>query len=80
MVSVERIAELCHLEPEEEWYGGMSVPGYWPELGLITAEGVSFKYHPTLPRVLRNLNFCIRPLEKVGRRVPTLGAKNIVNE
>jgi len=66
MMSVERIMELCHLEPEGEWYGEVTPPGYWPELGLITAEGVSFKYHTTLPRVLRNLNFCIRPQEKVG--------------
>ena len=68
MIAVERIMELCHLEPEGEWYGEVPVPGYWPELGLITAEGMSFKYHPTLPRVLRNFNFCIRPQEKVQRR------------
>ena len=68
MMSVERIVEMCHLEPEGEWCGEVTLPGNWPELGLITAEGVSFKHHPTLPRVLRNLNFCIRPQEKVWRK------------
>ncbi|XP_078379983.1 ATP-binding cassette sub-family C member 4-like [Oculina patagonica] len=66
MTSVERIVEMCHLEPEGEWHGQVSIPASWPELGLITAEGVSFKYHPTLPRVLKNMNFCIRAQEKVG--------------
>lgn len=62
MTAVERILDLCQLESEGEL---VAAPGFLPELGLITAEGVSFKYHPTLPRVLRNLNFCIRPKEKV---------------
>lgn len=65
MTSVERIVALCHLECEGEWHGNVSVPASWPELGLITAEGVSFKYHRTLPRVLKNMNFCIRAQEKV---------------
>lgn len=56
---------LCHLESEGEWHGHVSVPAAWPQLGLITAEGVSFKYHATLPRVLKNMNFCIRAQEKV---------------
>ncbi|CAH3029808.1 unnamed protein product [Porites evermanni] len=66
MTAVERILDLCQLESEGECDREVAVPGFLPELGLITAEGVSFKYHPTLPRVLRNLNFCIRPKEKVG--------------
>ncbi|XP_020629411.1 multidrug resistance-associated protein 4-like isoform X2 [Orbicella faveolata] len=66
MTSVERIVALCHLESEGEWHGHVSVPASWPQLGLITAEGVSFKYHATLPRVLKNMNFCIRAQEKVG--------------
>ncbi|XP_022796168.1 multidrug resistance-associated protein 4-like isoform X3 [Stylophora pistillata] len=66
MTSVERIMELCCLESEGNWHGKVTVPATWPELGLITAESVSFKYHPTLPRVLKNVNFCIRAQEKVG--------------
>ncbi|CAH3158723.1 unnamed protein product [Pocillopora meandrina] len=66
MTSVERIMELCRLESEGNWHGKVSVPASWPQLGLITAESVSFKYHPTLPRVLKNVNFCIRAQEKVG--------------
>ena len=65
MTSVERIVEMCHLESEGEWHGQVCIPASWPEFGLITAEGVSFKYHPTLPRVLKNMNFCIRAKEKV---------------
>lgn len=68
MTSVERIVALSHLESEGEWHGHVSVPASWPELGLITAEGVSFRYHPTLPRVLKNMNFCIRAQEKVFLR------------
>ena len=67
MTSVERIMELCCLESEGNWHGKVTVPATWPELGLITAESVSFKYHPTLPRVLKNVNFCIRAQEKVRK-------------
>ncbi|RMX56477.1 hypothetical protein pdam_00014934, partial [Pocillopora damicornis] len=66
MTSVERIMELCRLESEGDWHGKVSVPASWPQLGLITAESVSFKYHPTLPRVLKNVNFCIRAQEKAS--------------
>lgn len=60
--------ELCRLESEGNWHGKVSVPASWPQLGLITAESVSFKYHPTLPRVLKNVNFCIRAQEKACKK------------
>ena len=66
MTSVERVISYTKLEPEGEWYEDMpDVPSSWPVHGLVTAEGVSFQYHPSLPRVLRNVYFCIRPNEKV---------------
>lgn len=77
MTSVERIVEMCHLEPEGEWHGQVSMPASWPELGLITAEGVSFKYHPTLPRVLKNMNFCIRAQEKVHEKLTSCSQDRI---
>jgi len=40
--------------------------GAWPEQGVVRFEDVSFRYRPKLPLVLRNVNFEIRPREKVG--------------
>lgn len=65
MTSVERVMEYCELDPEGEWHVQSDLPPHWPYLGLITGEALSFQYHPSLPRVLRNLYFCIRPKEKV---------------
>ena len=66
MTSVERVKSYSQLEPEGEWYGDMSdVPPSWPAYGLLSAEAMSFQYHLSLPRVLRNVYFCIRPKEKV---------------
>ncbi|KAK3735137.1 hypothetical protein QZH41_000006 [Actinostola sp. cb2023] len=67
MTSVERVFEYCALEPEGTW----TEPTYelssaWPVHGIITAERLSLQYHPTLPRALKNVYFCIRAKEKVG--------------
>lgn len=66
MTSVERVLEYCRLDPEGDWTkSNEDVPSAWPIHGLITAEKMSLQYHPSLPRVLKNIYFCIRAKEKV---------------
>eukprot|EP01125_Pyxidicula_operculata_P009772 TRINITY_DN3212_c0_g1_i3.p1 TRINITY_DN3212_c0_g1~~TRINITY_DN3212_c0_g1_i3.p1 ORF type:complete len:1599 (+),score=296.82 TRINITY_DN3212_c0_g1_i3:668-5464(+) len=38
----------------------------WPAHGSIRFKNVEVKYRPELPPVLRNVNFTIRPQEKIG--------------
>ncbi|XP_032230963.2 ATP-binding cassette sub-family C member 4 isoform X2 [Nematostella vectensis] len=67
MTAVERVVDYSKVEPEGEWHKECSdVPPIWPVHGLITAESLSLQYHATLPRVLKNMCFCVRPKEKVG--------------
>jgi len=66
MTSVERVMEYTHLEQENEPNDKtVAVPENWPKYGIITAEGLYYAHHPTLPYVLRKMNFCIRAEEKV---------------
>ena len=41
-------------------------PDNWPQKGGIKMEGVLFRYDPSLPYVIKNLNFDVKPSEKVG--------------
>ena len=66
MTSVERVLMYCELATEAEWENpSLALPPGWPTYGIITAESVSFQYHPSLPRVLKNMYFCVRAKEKV---------------
>ncbi|XP_057310387.1 ATP-binding cassette sub-family C member 4-like [Hydractinia symbiolongicarpus] len=66
MTSVERVFEYTKLEPEPDNGASKDLRETWPEYGLISGEGASFAYHSSLPYVLKNLYFCIQPMEKVG--------------
>jgi len=67
MTSVERVMEYTHLEQENQPNNKtVAIPENWPKYGIITAEGLYYAHHPTLPYVLRKMNFCIRAEEKVG--------------
>ncbi|KXJ21567.1 Multidrug resistance-associated protein 4 [Exaiptasia diaphana] len=66
MTSVERVVEYSHLEPESEPSKPALIPEDWPQHGTITAEKVFYSHHKSLPYVLKNLNFDIKPQEKVG--------------
>lgn len=41
-------------------------PQGWPAAGEVKFEGVSLRYRPELPPVLRDLSFTVRAGEKVG--------------
>ncbi|KAJ4455063.1 Multidrug resistance-associated protein [Paratrimastix pyriformis] len=69
MTSVERIQYYSEKVPQERHEGAVP-PAGWLQLGgpggAIQFENVSFRYRPKLPLVLRQVNFQIRPCEKVG--------------
>ncbi|EDO38354.1 predicted protein, partial [Nematostella vectensis] len=64
--SVKRVMEYSQVEPEPESSEPLELPPTWPKYGILTAERLSYSHHKTLPRVLRNMNFCIKGGEKVG--------------
>ncbi|KAL4734529.1 P-loop containing nucleoside triphosphate hydrolase protein [Aspergillus similis] len=62
--AAERIVEYTQLEQEPQ--SGADVPATWPGKGQVEISSLTVAYAPDLPPVLRNLNFCIRPGERVG--------------
>ncbi|GAA5821197.1 hypothetical protein JCM3770_005247 [Rhodotorula araucariae] len=67
IVSVERVQEYIHLEPEAP----LEVPEHkppeeWPQRGAIRFEHVKARYRENLDLVLRDVDFEIKPGEKVG--------------
>lgn len=65
MTSVERVVEYTDLE-EEKLDEGKIPTSSWPDEGKVEFKSVSMKYSKESPFVLRDLNFSIRPKEKVG--------------
>lgn len=68
MTSVERTLEYSVIEHEKELDSDPSKkpPPSWPENGEIEFKNVYLRYDPADPPVLHNLNFLIKPREKVG--------------
>jgi ABC-type multidrug transport system fused ATPase/permease subunit len=62
--SVERIDHYAKLEAER-WEGAAPPPA-WPSAGRIEFEGLSLRYRPDLPAVVRDFHCAILPGEKVG--------------
>lgn len=65
MTSVERIQEYADLVPEKD-DEAKDVPTYWPEHGKVEFKNVFLKYSRDDLIVLNNLNFVIKPKEKIG--------------
>ena len=66
MVAAERVLEYCDLESEADLEILEAEPDKdWPQHGEIMAENLRFSYHPSLPVVLKNIHFHIKPKEKV---------------
>ena len=65
MVSVERVLEYTKLEPEAELDVDNSLSNDWPEHGGITSNDASFQYSKQQTTILNNINFNIKPREKV---------------
>ncbi|KAG8182122.1 hypothetical protein JTE90_002616 [Oedothorax gibbosus] len=66
-ISVERIDEYCHLEPEAPWeLSHKDLKDNWPEHGNIEFENYSTRYRENLDLVLKNIDIGIYSSEKVG--------------
>ncbi|OJT13873.1 ATP-dependent bile acid permease, partial [Trametes pubescens] len=66
LVAVERVKEFSELPREPPEFIEPRPSASWPTSGAITCENLVIRYAPDLPNVLHNLNFEIRPGEKVG--------------
>ncbi len=69
MTSVERVIEYSHLTPEAplESDPDSKPPSDWPKHGIITGEKAVFRYTEDGPKVLKDINFCVRAQEKVNK-------------
>ncbi|XP_067014167.2 probable multidrug resistance-associated protein lethal(2)03659 [Anabrus simplex] len=68
MTSVERVLEYNQVEQEPplESEPGKKPPPDWPQRGEIVFNQLYLRYSKTEPPVLKNLNFVIKPMEKIG--------------
>ncbi|KAF7972890.1 hypothetical protein HWV62_16688 [Athelia sp. TMB] len=66
MVALERVKEYTELIREPPEFIEPRPASSWPQNGAIKCEGLIIRYAPELPDVLHNLNFEIKPGEKVG--------------
>ncbi|KAI1286986.1 Multidrug resistance-associated protein 1 [Halotydeus destructor] len=66
-VSVERCLEYTRLESEAAFEIESTKPEtFWPEKGQVQFKGYAARYRDGLDLVLKNLNFSVKPGEKVG--------------
>lgn len=69
MTSVERVVEYTEIQPEpslETEEKQFKPPETWPSEGSILFKDVSLRYSSEKQTVLHNLNFYIKPKEKIG--------------
>lgn len=66
IVSIERCIEYTNLEKEDNVPDERSNLGKWPTDGRIKFKDYSTKYRPHLDFVLNNVNFEIKPQQKIG--------------
>ncbi|XP_043284651.1 probable multidrug resistance-associated protein lethal(2)03659 [Venturia canescens] len=68
MTSVERVFEYSNVESEPplESAPGKKPKDTWPEEGKVEFKNVHLRYSPLDPPVLKNLNFVVKPREKIG--------------
>jgi ABC-type multidrug transport system fused ATPase/permease subunit len=68
MVSVERVSEYATLPNEEDTAPSLAKPppAGWPSTGALRLEGVSLRYQPHMPLVMRSISVDIRAGEKIG--------------
>ena len=71
MTSVERVIGYSALTPEAplESTEENRPPKEWPKHGIISGEGVIFRYTKDGPVVLKGINFCVRSSEKVDFQI-----------
>jgi ATP-binding cassette, subfamily C (CFTR/MRP), member 1 len=67
IVSVERVLEYSYLPPEApEIIRNNRPDAKWPSRGAVVFKNYSTRYREGLPLVLKNINFEVKPKEKVG--------------
>ncbi|XP_054155033.1 multidrug resistance-associated protein 1-like [Oppia nitens] len=66
IVSVERVDEYTKLKPEADWHSTVELPTDWPSSGSVRFDGYGTRYRPGLDLVLRGIDVCIKPSEKIG--------------
>ncbi|XP_008187158.1 probable multidrug resistance-associated protein lethal(2)03659 isoform X2 [Acyrthosiphon pisum] len=68
MTSVERILEYTDLPQEADFQSPAekAPPNEWPFSGKIEFQNFNLRYSLDSPYVLKNLNFQIQPMEKIG--------------
>ncbi len=66
MNAVERVLVYTELPPEGDFTTPNDPPPSWPEQGVIEFDKVQMSYRPGLPLVLKDVNFAVKPGEKVG--------------
>lgn len=62
--ATERVIEYADIETEPE--DGKDAPAAWPTEGRIEVEDLTVAYKDSLPAVLKNLNFSVKPGERIG--------------
>ncbi|OCB86633.1 multidrug resistance-associated ABC transporter [Sanghuangporus baumii] len=65
-VAVERVKEYSDLIKEGPEFTEPKPPASWPSKGAVECKGLTIRYAPDLPDVLRDLSFKVNPGEKVG--------------
>mmetsp|Transcript_19102 Transcript_19102/g.18734 ORF Transcript_19102/g.18734 Transcript_19102/m.18734 type:complete len:705 (+) Transcript_19102:2007-4121(+) len=66
LVSYDRCLKMLEIPQEREQRKYMPELMDWPSQGQIEFEDYSLKYRPDTEVVLKNLNFTIKPKEKIG--------------
>ncbi|KAI8838753.1 hypothetical protein BJ741DRAFT_600512 [Chytriomyces cf. hyalinus JEL632] len=65
--SVERCVEYSQVEQEPPRVNTAYRPeSNWPQQGLVEVKNLSIRYAPDQPRVLKQLEFTVKPGEKIG--------------
>ncbi|CAC5413633.1 ABC transporter C family member 5,Canalicular multispecific organic anion transporter 1,Multidrug resistance-associated protein 6,Putative uncharacterized protein YKR104W,ABC transporter C family member 8,Multidrug resistance-associated protein 1,Cystic fibrosis transmembrane conductance regulator,ABC transporter C family member 12,ABC transporter C family member 14,Canalicular multispecific organic anion transporter 2,ABC transporter C family member 7,Putative ABC transporter C family member 15,ATP-bindin len=66
LISIERVDEFTHLDPEADWIKLERPPEHWPEIGCIQFVDYSTRYRAGLDLVLKGIFFDIKGGEKIG--------------
>ena len=65
-VSLQRVMQYRHNEPEAEWTSNNPPPKDWPTAGLIEFKEYSARYRPGLELSLKRVCVVVKPGQKVG--------------
>lgn len=78
MVSVERIQEFSISQASDPEVTDVRPPPDWPTAGAVSVENLSVGYAASLPDVLKNVSWSLKPGEKLGICGPTGSGKSTI--